>query len=179
METRNDLEKRVTELERQLASMKALGGVPYRGIRRRASRGIGELPFYDIAIGPDPARGELRGHAKGVVAIGDIATGVLAIGGLSRGVVALGGLAAGLLSFGGLSIGLLGAMGGLAIGGLALGGGALGGVAVGGGAAGYYACGGGAAGTYVIDARRGDPEAEEFFRRAGLSGLCRPGYRDR
>ena len=176
METRNDLEKRVTELEQQLASMKALAAEPYRGIRKRASWGIGGLPFYDIAIGPDLARGELRGHAKGVFAFGDIATGVVAIGGLSRGVVAVGGLAAGLLSFGGLSVGLLGAIGGLAIGSLALGGGALGGAAVGGGAAGYYACGGGALGKFVVDARHRDAEAEEFFRRAGLAGLCRPGY---
>lgn len=179
MERRDDLEKRVAELERKLAALMGAQGVAVRSIRKRASWGVGDLPFYDIAIGPDMARGEVRGHAKGVLALGDVATGVLAIGGLSRGVVAVGGLAAGLLSIGGLSVGLLGAIGGLAIGGLAFGGGALGGVAVGGGVAGYYACGGGATGKYVIDARRRDPEAEEFFRQAGLAGLCRPGHRIR
>jgi len=183
MRSREELEKRVSELERQLAGFQGVAGMPFRGIRKRSSAAIGDLPFYDIAVGPDPTRGEMRGHAKGVVAIGDIATGVLAIGGLARGVVALGGLAAGLFSLGGLSIGLLVAAGGLAIGSLAGGGGAVGGIAVGGGAVGYYACGGGALGHFAIDARHQDPEAEEFFRELGLSGLCgggqpRRGWRD-
>jgi hypothetical protein len=172
MESREQLEKRVAELEKQVAALKGGTAFPVRGVRKRASWGIGDIPFYDIALGPDLGRGELRGHAKGIVAIGDFATGVLAVGGLARGVVAMGGLAAGLLSFGGLSIGLLGAVGGLAIGGLALGGGAVGGVAVGGGAVGYYACGGGAAGAHVVAPLHRDAEAEEFFREHGLAGLC-------
>ena len=168
-----DLEKRVGELEKQLAALR--GGVPagvYRGIRKRADGGIGDLPWYDIAIGPDLERGELRGHARGVVAIGDFATGVLAIGGLARGVAAFGGLAAGVVSFGGLSLGLLGAVGGLAIGAFALGGGAVGGVAVGGGAAGYMACGGAAVGVHATSAVFRDPVAEAFFADRGLQGLC-------
>jgi hypothetical protein len=169
MESRDELARRVAELERQVAALKGGGG---RGIRKRAAWGLGDIPFYDVALGPDLERGELRGHAKGLIAIGDFATGFLAIGGLCRGVIAIGGLAAGLLSFGGLSVGLLGAVGGLAIGGVALGGGAVGGVAVGGGAAGYYACGGGAVGAHVVDATRVDPEAREFFRERGLTGLC-------
>lgn len=174
MESREQLERRVVELEKQVAALKASGRVPMRGIRKRASWGIGDIPFYDIALGADPERGELRGHAKGVIAIGDLATGVLALGGIARGAFAIGGLAIGLVSVGGLSIGLLAAVGGLAIGGLALGGAAVGGVAVGGGAAGHYACGGGAVGTHVVDAVRRDPAAEEFFRQYGLAGLCRP-----
>ena len=174
MESREELERRVAELEKQVAVLKGGGAFPVRGIRKRASWGIGDIPFYDVAVGPDLTRGELRGHAKGVIAIGDMATGVLAVGGLSRGVIAFGGLAAGLVSFGGLSIGVLGAIGGLAIGSLALGGGALGGVAIGGGAVGYYACGGAAAGQHVMDATHRDPEAQEFFRQYGLAGLCRP-----
>jgi hypothetical protein len=178
MADRNDLERRVLALEQQVAALQRGGGLfAGRGIRKRASWGLGDLPFYDIAVGPDLAKGEIRGHAKGFIAVGDFATGVLAMGGLARGVVAFGGLAAGLFSFGGLSVGLLGAIGGLAIGGLALGGGAVGGVALGGGAAGYYACGGGGAGAYVIDARRRDPEAQEFFRRYGLGSLCPAGDR--
>ena len=180
MDNREQLEKRVAELEKQVAAFRGGGLYPRRGIRQRAACGIGDIPFYDIALGADPERGELRGHAKGVIAIGDLATGFLALGGLARGVVAFGGLAAGLFSFGGLSIGLLSAIGGLAIGGLALGGGAVGGVAIGGGAVGHYACGGGARGTYVVDARRRDPEAEAFFREYGLDGLCSSGrYRVR
>ncbi len=173
MQSRDELEKRVSALERQLAGLQGLARVPFRGIRKRSAAAIGDLPLYDIAVGPDLTRGEMRGHARGVVAVGDIATGVIAIGGLARGVVALGGLAAGLVSFGGLSIGLAVAVGGLAIGSLAAGGGAVGGVAVGGGAAGYYACGGGALGRFTIDARHQDPEAKDFFREVGLSGLCR------
>ena len=177
MESREQLEKRVAELEQQVSALKAGGPLSMRGIRKRATWGIGDIPCYDIAVGPDLARGELRGHAKGIIAIGDLATGFVALGGLARGVIAFGGLAVGLVSFGGLSVGLLGAIGGLAIGGLALGGGALGGVAVGGGAAGYYACGGAAVGTHVVDPTRRDPEAQEFFRQHGLARLCQSGRR--
>jgi hypothetical protein len=162
MNNPRDLEKRVEQLEAEVARLRA---GRYRSIRKRADFMIFGLPAYDIAMGPDFEKGELRGHAKGFIAIGDIATGVFALGGLARGVVALGGLAVGVISFGGGAIGLGLAIGGLAIGSLAMGGGALGGVAVGGGAVGYYAAGGGAAGQYVISADRRDPEAEEFFRR--------------
>lgn len=178
MESREQLEKRVAELEKQVAALGSGSWSAIRGIRKRASWGLGDIPFYDIAVGPDLARGELRGHAKGIIAIGDLATGFLALGGLARGAIAIGGLAAGLVSFGGLSIGVLSAVGGLAIGGLALGGAAGGAVAVGGGAAGYYACGGAAVGTHVVDAIRRDPEAERFFAEHGLASLCQSGRRD-
>jgi hypothetical protein len=170
MPTHEDLQRRVEELEKEVAALKGRT----RAIRKRASWGIGDLPFYHVAIGPDPGRGEVRGHARGVIAIGDIATGVLAIGGWARGFVAVGGLATGLLAVGGLALGILGAFGGLAIGGVALGGGAVGGVAVGGGAVGYYACGGDAAGEHVISARRRDPEADAFFREYAVAEACRP-----
>ena len=172
MESREELEKRVGELERKLQSLGVAAPPALRGIRKRASWGLGDIPFYDIAIGPDFTRGEVRGHARGILALGDIATGVLAVGGLARGVVALGGLAAGLVSIGGLSLGVLAAAGGLAIGSLAFGGGAAGGVAVGGGAVGYYACGGGAAGAHVWSPLRRDAEAAAFFREHGLAGAC-------
>jgi len=173
MASREELEKRVSDLESQLGSLRATGApVAFRGIRKRASWGIGDIPFYDVAIGPDFARGQMRGHAKGILALGDIATGVVAVGGLARGVVAFGGLAAGLLSFGGLSLGVLAAVGGLAIGSLAFGGGAVGGIAVGGGAVGYYACGGGGAGANVLSPVRRDPEAVRFFREHGLGPVC-------
>lgn len=174
METREDLVQRVTHLEQQLARVQGTG---YRGVRKRSDFRFGELPLYEIALGPDPEKGELRGHAKAIIAIGDLATGFVAIGGLARGLVAIGGLAAGLLSFGGLSIGVLAAAGGLAIGGLAFGGGAVGGVAIGGGAIGQYACGGGARGRHVVSANHTDPEAERFFVEHGLAGLCGPSLR--
>ena len=168
MESREQLKKRVEDLERQLGQQRF--GV--RGIRKRADFEYLGLPFYDIAVGPDLSRGEMRGHAKGVIAIGDMATGIIALGGLARGVVAFGGLAIGGIAFGGLSIGALVAVGGLAIGSVAFGGGAIGGVAVGGGAAGYYACGGGAIGEYVVRPNRSDPEAHAFFSEYGLDVAC-------
>ena len=170
MADREQIERRVAELEGEVARLR---GSAYRGVRKRSSLEVAGLPLWDLAFGPDPEKGGLRGHAKGIVAIGDLATGVLAIGGLARGVVAVGGLAVGVISLGGLALGLLLAVGGAAIGGLAVGGGAVGGAAVGGGAAGYYACGGAAAGHAVVAPLRRDPEAEEFFRTWGLEGLCR------
>lgn len=156
------LKQRIETLEWEVAALKNRG-LPYRSIRKRSSRMLWGLPLYDIAMGPDPAKGEPRGHARGIVAIGDFATGVLALGGVARGIVAVGGLALGLLlGVGGLCTGAL-AVGGLAIGGIAIGGGAIGGIAIGGGAFGYYAVGGGALGEHVIDGMRQDPEAVRFF----------------
>jgi len=172
-----ELERRVAELERRVRDAVGTPGPRFRGIRKRASWGIGDLPWYDIARGSDPDKDEWRGHARGVIAIGDFATGFLAVGGLSRGVFAFGGLAAGLVTFGGLSVGLLGAVGGLAIGALAMGGGAVGGVAVGGAAAGYYACGGAAVGEHATGGLRRDTEAEIFFAEHGLP--CGPTRRMR
>ena len=106
-EDSDQLKQRVAALEREVAALKSRS-FPYRGIRKRSNRCYWGLPLYDIAMGPDPGKGEMRGHAKGIIAIGDIATGVLALGGVARGVIAFGGVAAGLLlGIGGLSIGLL------------------------------------------------------------------------
>ena len=128
------------------------------------------LPLVSVAMGP--AEGERRGHAKGIIAIGDIATGWFALGGVARGIIAIGGMAIGIVSFGGMSLGLI-AFGGWALGGIATGGGAVGGIAHGGGAAGfiargggavgYYAAGGGVEGKYVISPNRRDSEAVEVF----------------
>lgn len=161
MSDSQDLARRVQELEARMQRL-------HRGVRRRAGFELFGLPAYAIAFGPDPERGELRGHAKGFLAIGDVATGVIALGGVARGLVAVGGLAIGILAFGGGSLGLALALGGAAIGGVAIGGGAAGAVAVGGGAAGIYATGGAAAGPHVVSATRRDPEAEAFFARWGL-----------
>jgi hypothetical protein len=133
-----------------------------RGVRRRSDYEYLGLPLWAVAIGPDPAQGELRGHARGILAVGDIATGVIALGGLARGGIAVGGLAVGVVAIGGLALGALG-LGGLAIGLLAIGGAAIGWAAVGGAAAGVYAAGGAAWGTYVISAVERSPEAVAFF----------------
>lgn len=169
MQSREDLEKRVTELEQEAARLRR----GPRGVRRQSDFTFAGLPLYSVATGPDPDRGEIRGHAKGVFAFGDMATGIFAFGGLARGVFAFGGLALGLVSFGGLSIGLLVAIGGGAIGGVAFGGGAAGGVAIGGGAVGYYACGGEAIGRAVMTPRRQDPEAVAFFREYHVDEMCK------
>jgi hypothetical protein len=173
MRTRADLERRIAELEGQVEALKRGGAVVTRSVRRQSMSTFAGLPLYDLAWGPDLERGEIRGHAKGIIAIGDIATGVLAIGGLVRGVVAVGGLAFGIVSLGGLSIGL-GAVGGFALGGFALGGAAVGGAAIGGGAIGYYACGGGVVGAHVIGPLERDPVAVEYFERHGLDIVCPP-----
>lgn len=117
------------------------------GKRWRSNARLFGLPVIDIALGPKG--GEARGRAKGIVAIGDIATGWLAIGGMARGFVAIGGFAIGAFSIGGMSVGAITSVGGWAIAGFAAGGGAMGGVAAGGGAAGYIAQGGGALGYYA------------------------------
>ncbi len=151
------------------------GSVPIKGVRKSSEATFCGLPLVSIAVGPDPEKNELRGHARGIIAIGDIATGVLAIGGLARGGVAIGGVAIGIIALGGLALSLLLAMGGLAIGCLALGGCAIGGIAIGGAAfgivaagglaVGYYAFGDAAFGVHVISSTFRSPEAVEFFGR--------------
>lgn len=165
MDREAELERRVAELEAELGRLK---GMRPRGIRKQAAFELFGLPAYAIALGPDPDKGELRGHAKGFLAIGDLATGVIALGGLARGVFAFGGLSLGVFSLGGCSVGLVLALGGAALGGVALGGAAGGGVAVGGLAVGHHALGGQAYGRHVVSAERQDPEAVAFFQARGL-----------
>jgi hypothetical protein len=148
----------------QLAQLQALASrLALKGIRKRSDYLFLGLPLYSIAKGPDLTKGELFGHARGVLAIGDKATGIIAIGGFAVGFIAIGPVAVGLVALGGLSIGLVLALGGAAIGLVALGGAALGLVAIGGAAEGYYAAGGAAHGAYVLDAMQRSPEAVEFF----------------
>ena len=160
-------------------------GEPFEYKSRRTLLG---LPLVHIAFGPPAARrsanrrhvvivfgfqhGRRPSHAKGWLAIGDIAQGVLAIGSVasggiaigavSYGVVSLGALALGGLALGGCGIGLV-AGGGLALGLIAVGGVAVGVTAIGGFAAGHYAMGGRAAGDFVVSGARRDPEAFEYF----------------
>lgn len=159
---RDSLIKRIDELESRMTALQRAGG-GRGGVRRRSSRRLYGWPLWEIAVGPDLESGEARGHARAVIAIGDIATGVLALGGLARGIVAVGGLAVGAVSLAGLSVGFLVAVGGMAAGSLAIGGAVLGYMAIGGLAMGYYACGGLAFGMHVISATHQDPEAVRFF----------------
>jgi hypothetical protein len=169
-----DLEKRVQELEAEIVALRERTQRPPIGIRKRASWSIGDMPLYEISLGSDPGRREPRGHARAIIAIGDVASGVLAIGGYARGVIAIGGLATGIVSIGGLSVGLLSALGGLAIGGLALGGTSIGAVAVGGSTVGYYACGGVVTGVHVVSPTERSVEASDLFRRLGMPDVCSP-----
>jgi hypothetical protein len=120
-------EKRAKSLERQLVK-----AVERNSIRKRSRRRLFGLPLYDVAFGPNIEKGELRGHAKGIVAIGDTATGALAVGGIASGGIAVGGLAFGLFSIGGVALGVASALGGVAIGAYAVGGVAIALKAVGG-----------------------------------------------
>jgi len=151
----------------QLLSAPAVSRPPFKGIRRQSSRKFCGWPLWAIALGPDWERGEMRGHARGIFALGDIATGWFAVGGLARGFLAIGGLAMGLVALGGGAIGALVAVGGGAVGGLAVGGATAGIIAIGGAAYGYYAFGGGAAGIHTVSALHQDPVAlgvfEQYF----------------
>jgi hypothetical protein len=121
-------------------------------IRFQTKRKLRGWPLVSIAIGPDPDKGETRGWARGIIAIGDFATGLIAIGGIAGGGVAIGGISLGVLGVGGISLG------GLVLAGVAIGFASIGGVAVG-----QYAKGGKVFGTHVVCPRRHDPEAVRFF----------------
>ena len=172
--TRDELIAEVNQWWQTSPSVQSLVKM-FTGIRKHSQATLFGLPLVSIAIGPDPDQGESRGHARGIIAIGDIATGVLAVGGVARGGFAIGGVALGvialggcalslLLAVGGAAVGLL-ALGGVAIGGIAVGGSAVGVVAIGGFAVGYYACGNAAFGIHVISSVTQSPEAVEFFGR--------------
>lgn len=122
--------------------------VQARCIRYRSAGTWMGWPVVDIALGPDPGRGESRGNARGVIAAGDTALGLVTVGGSARGVIAVGGLALGGVCCGGVCAGVV-SLGGIALGGLAVG---------------LLAIGGVAAGGQVVSGARQDPEALAFFR---------------
>ena len=106
----------------------------------KSKRTLFGLPLVHIKLG--------RGlcWARGIIAIGNVATGVAALGCVSAGLLSLGGAALGLLALGGCALGGM-AVGGVAIGLAAWGGVSVGVLAVGGVACGQYAAGGVALGT--------------------------------
>jgi len=108
-----------------------------RPIRKRSATRLFGLPLWEIAKGADLGNGERRGHARAIIALGDVADGVVAVGGIARGVVAIGGISAGICSLGGIAIGLATAVGGVALAPFAIGGVVLGIVTRGGARMGY------------------------------------------
>lgn len=144
------IDEQINELRAELAELKLRRRGARWGIRKRSRTRVFGLPLYEVAIGPDPARGEQRGWAVGVFAVGDVAMGVVSLGGVAMGLFAVGGLSLGLLlTIGGCAIGLV-ALGGVAVGGIALGGVAVGGIAVGGAAVGYFVGGTAAFGPHPL-----------------------------
>ena len=130
----------------------------YQGLHYeyRSKRTLWGLPLVHIHL---QDRGLCR--ARGIIAIGNVATGLVAIGGFSAGLVSVGAFSAGLLALGalavgaaaagGLAVGLLAALGGCAFSlGLSFGGCAISRfLAVGGAAIGQYAAGGAAYGSLL------------------------------
>lgn len=126
----------------------AFGNAAVRSKRYQSKAQFLGWPVISIAYGP--YRNERFGHARGLIALGDVATGGIACGGIARGIVAVGGLSIGLCAVGGCAVGLLSAIGGFAIGaGISVGGFAIGSIAEGGGAVGFIAQGGGAFGIHA------------------------------
>ena len=142
---------------------------PYwMGYEYKSKRTWFGLPLLHVANGIDPKTGKAR-HARGIVAVGGVATGWLAIGGrayggiafggIACGGLAIGGLAAGVVSFGGLALALILALGGLAVAPVAIGGLALG----------YLAVGGQAYGANVFDATHHDSDKLRWLAGNGVN----------
>lgn len=128
-----------------------------RTIRYTSKLSLFGWPLVAVACGSDLSRNEARGHARGFIAVGDVATGVIAIGGLAQGLIAVGGVAVGAVTVAGVGFGAL------VIAGVAFAQTAFGGVAIG-----HYAKGGAAVGTHVVSSERVDDSAAEWFTRLGL-----------
>lgn len=103
----------------------------------KSKRTLFGIPLIHVNIGSGR-----NYRAKGIVAVGNIASGVVSLGALSAGLVSFGALSLGLVSLGGLAAGLFFALGGIAAGILAVGGIAFGIFAVGGLALGMFSLGG-------------------------------------
>lgn len=136
---------------------------------------IGSLPLVHVNFG--------LGHyrAKGVFAIGNVATGFFSIGLVSIGLVSWGVLALGLLAFGAFGLGLLLGAGGIATGALAFGGVAIGILCFGGCCVGYIGVGGFVVGQYAMGGyaqgflavgRTGAVGTHSFVMPEGYEELC-------
>src|SRR5262245_11748699 len=76
---------RCPECGRPIVEVLTRGGAGFMemGKRYRSKATLFGWPVIDVALGPK--NGELRGRARGIIAIGDIATGAIALGGMTRG----------------------------------------------------------------------------------------------
>lgn len=101
------------------------------------------LPLVHIKLGPGITR------AKGVIAIGTIATGILSLGAISFGILSFGAVSIGLLAVGAMAMAALFAAGSIAVGAIALGGIAVGLLTIGGLSVGIYSLGGCAIGDKI------------------------------
>jgi hypothetical protein len=87
-----------------------------RAIEYRSEQVWGGLPVVHVSVGGRQADGRYRlGRARGVIALGDIATGLVAVGGVAIGLFSVGGVAVGLVALGAVAVGLV-AVGAVAIG---------------------------------------------------------------
>ena len=119
-------------------------------IEYKSARTLRGLPLVHINLGPGKRR------ARGVLAVGNVATGLVSVGFVARGGLSLGILSLGVFSIGPLAVGLL-AVGALALGVASVGAVAIGLFAVGGLAIGLFAVGGCAVASHVAigDVARG------------------------
>ncbi len=109
----------------------------------KSKRTLFGLPLVHVNFGHDSR------WARGIVAIGNVATGFVALGGVAFGLLTLGGVSIGLLlALGALSVGAV-SIGGVSLGLLAWGGIVMGWLSVGGVSLGVYAAGGAAVGSQV------------------------------
>lgn len=108
----------------------------------KSKRTLFGLPLVHINVGVGIRK------ARGIIAVGTLASGIVALGALSCGVISLGALSLGLISLGAAAVGIF-AVGGFAAGAAAIGGISVGLLAVGGVALGKYALGGFAAATDI------------------------------
>lgn len=76
-------------------------------IRKESAARLFGWPLVSIRYGPDGETGEQRGHARGIIAVGNSAIGVVAVGNLALGIFAVGAAAVGFFSAGGIAFGVL------------------------------------------------------------------------
>jgi hypothetical protein len=70
-----------------------------QAIEYRSEQRWGDLPVVHVAVGGRQADGRYRpGRARGVIALGDVATGLVAVGGVAIGLFSVGGVAVRKLS---------------------------------------------------------------------------------
>ena len=79
-----------------------------RAFEYRSEQVWGNLPVVHVAVGGRQADGRYRpGRARGVIALGDVATGLVAVGGVAIGLFSVGGVAVGLTAMGAVTAGVV------------------------------------------------------------------------